>query len=431
MFSLRKALLWFLCIPALSLSAQSLEELLDAGALQARIVLKTEPPLYQKAPILLTVEAGSATRFARSTKVESFRIPGAVVTPISSFAFSETRRIGDQSWAFQSWRFQVNAERSGELQIPPIQISMAVEGEGGVVIEGQLNLEIPPQRIEIPPGTEQLETWLAANSFSVEERWEGLLEEYEVGDAVTRIRSFQISGAPAMAIPASPSLQLKGLDIYEAPALLDDKVVGVKSQGSREERVVFTLQTSDSFLIPGESLTWFNASTGKLEQIDLPEQELKGSGARANRSGKTDSSPSTNTSAWLWLFAIPGLAFLIVVLRGIWQLRRIQALRKRIRQRQLEQKAKREYLRAAKEKNLSRCLELLYQRLADQGIWQLSELSESRPELQRISTQLLAAASQGKAGPELRALEQLWNASRSHPDSSRHRPPSLKLNPET
>ena len=99
-------------------------------------------------------------------------------------------------------------------------------------------------------GYADLQQWLAAQQFAVEETWEGQLEAYQVGDALTRVRRFVAHGVPAMAIPASPEIALPGAQVYTAPALLEDKIIKGVLVGHREERTVVTLQAGGDYSIP-------------------------------------------------------------------------------------------------------------------------------------------------------------------------------------
>ena len=206
--------------------AETIEGLMAAGELEARVVVETPAPLFQKAPIVIAVEVGTPHRFKRGTRVRNFTVPGILIRPVSEFAFNETRRRGGDSWAFQSWRFQLHSERAGALRIPALTTFISVDTETHGVLEGEVKLQVPSLEIEVPPGTEGLASWIAATGFEADESWEGALDEYQIGDAVTRVRRFTIHGAPAMAIPASPQIELDGVQVYHAPALVDDKAVG-------------------------------------------------------------------------------------------------------------------------------------------------------------------------------------------------------------
>jgi len=82
--------------------AKSIEELIKSGELEAKVEVETSAPLFQKAPIVIAVKIGTSNRFSKSTRVRNFTVAGALVRPNSKFAFNETIRKGNDSWAFQS-----------------------------------------------------------------------------------------------------------------------------------------------------------------------------------------------------------------------------------------------------------------------------------------------------------------------------------------
>ena len=168
-------------------------DLLDAGQLRAQMVIDTPAPRYQRAPLILAVEVATPRWFSRGTRVRDFRIPGAVVLPVSSFASNQTRREGGDTWTVQRWRFRVFPQEAGVLSLPALRVFVSVNADGGVV-EGELELRHAPLEIVVPPGAPSDGAWLAASALQLSDRWEGRQERYQIGDAFTRIRRFEADG---------------------------------------------------------------------------------------------------------------------------------------------------------------------------------------------------------------------------------------------
>ena len=390
MDKLKSLCLMLLLATAHVAQAETLEGLLDAGELEARVVVKTPAPHFQKAPIELVVEVGTPHRFSRVIRVRDFTVPGTVVRRITQSAFNETRRRDGDSWSFQSLRFELHAERAGRLRIPTLTAFISVETEANGVVEGEVKLPVPPLEIEVPPGTEDLPSWVAANTFKVEETWEGILKTFEIGDAVTRVRRFTISGAPAMAIPASSPIKLDGIDVYHAPPLVDDEEVGGSLQGIREERVVFTFKGGGTHTIPDQRVHWFNLETDAVETIDFPGRVFEVSGAPVSAAGPEPEPSGDAVGLWYGGLAVLVVALGYGLLRWIGRPTWFRHVRDRFEAWRRQRRAHADFMHAAEQQDSHRCLELLYQQMSRHSEWQLSTACANDPQLTVASAALMA-----------------------------------------
>ncbi len=409
--------------------AETIDALLTSGELEARAVVKTPAPHYQKAPIEIIVEVGTPDRFAKGVRVRDFTVPAALVRRMTKTAFNESRRRGGDRWNFQTWRFELHAERTGPVSIAELTTFISVETETYGEVTGEVKLTLPSLEIVAPPGTEGLTSWVAANEFKVEESWEGILDTYQVGDAVTRTRKFTINGSPAMAIPASPEIELNGVQVYQAPPLVDDKEVGGKLEGLREERVVFTFKAGRSHTVPDHRIHWFNVETGKVEQIDLAGRTFKVPDAPALDATPAATLPQEKTNnLWYWALAILGLAFGYWLIRWTRRASWLRILRDRIESTRRKRRARADFMNAAGQQDSRRCLELLYQRVSEHAEWQLSSACSHDAQLSTISAALIAHAYGDGPPPKVSELQRLWQECRE-PSKPQEAANALRLNP--
>ena len=423
-------LLWLILILAIARDAQAetIEGLIAAGELEARVVVETPAPLFQKAPIMIAVEVGTPFRFKGGTNVRDFTVPGTLVRPTSKSAFNETRRRGGDSWAFQIVRFRLYPERAGSLRTPPLTTFVSVETESHGVVEGEVRLQVPPLEIEAPPGIEGLVSWVAATEFEVDESWEGVLESYQVGDAVTRIRRFAINDVPAMAIPASPQVKLDGVQIYYGPALVDDKTVGNSLEGIREERVVFTIKAGGTHTIPGDRIHWFNLKTNTVEQINLPGRTFDVSGTKTTDTAAAPEPRNEAGNLSYWGLAVLGAALSYLLLRWLLRTTWYHYVRDRLEIWQGHRRDRTAFMRAAEQHDSRRCLALLYKRMSEHAEWQLSIACAADQQLSGISAALMAHAYGDGQPLEASELKRLWEVCTA-PKKQRDNLKELRLNP--
>jgi hypothetical protein len=408
--------------------AETIEGLTAAGELEARVVVETPAPLFQKAPIVIAVEVGTSRRFSRGTRVRDFTVPGTLVRPTSKFAFNETRRRGGDSWAFQSWRFQLYSERTGALRIPALTTFVSVDTETHGVVEGEVRLQVPPLEIEAPPGTQGLASWVVATGFEVDESWEGVLEAYQIGDAITRIRRFTINDTPAMAIPASPQVELDGVQVYHAPALVDDKAVRGSLEGVREERVVFTVEAGGTHTIPGHRIHWFNLNTKTVEQIDFPGRTLEVAGSATPDAAAAPELRGKTENLLYWGLAVLGAALSYLLLRWLRRRTWYHYLRDHLEVWRGHRRTQTAFMRAAAQQDSRRCLALLYKRMSEHAEWQLSTACATDPKLSAVSAALMAHAYGDGQPPQASELQRLWEVC-TKPKKQRDNRNGLRLNP--
>ncbi|WOJ93635.1 hypothetical protein R0135_00360 [Congregibacter variabilis] len=423
-------------------AAMSLDKLVADKQLQASVSIDTPSELYQRAPFTLSVEVATARWFSRGTRVRDFRIPGAVVRPVSSFADNSSRRIDGETWSVQRWRFRVFPQDAGLLTIPGIRVFVSVNTATDGAVEGELLLNPISAQIVAPPGFENLSTWIASPSLSIEQRWEGLLDNYMPGDAITRTRSFVVQDAPGMMLEASQLVETPGLSLYAAPAKVVDKSNRGTLTGTRTESLVITFEAPGQYRIPGLDYVWFNTNTGTLETVSLPELEVEVLAAEAlphkqkERFDLTRRPPLIIGSASALL-----LALLLWFSRNSRPSRTIRSALERRLQRRRSCSA---YLRALQSQDTARCIQLLYQQLAESGSQrqlldavrtvkpnpERSKNSPDRPQSPEHSLRLLLDHAYGKGItlPNKKAARELWNVvsgdSIHKDDASR-----LELNP--
>lgn len=427
---------------AQSHAAMSLEELVAENQLQASVSIDTAGELYQRAPFTLSVEIATARWFSRGTRVRDFRIAGAVVRPVSTFADNSSRRINGETWTVQRWRFRVFPQDAGPLDIPRIRVFISVNTSTDGAVEGDLLLNSTSAQIAAPPGFENLSTWIASPALSIEQRWDGLLDSYIPGDAITRSRSFVVKDAPGMMLEASQLVETPGLSFYAAPAKVVDESNRGTLTGTREESLVITFEAPGQYQIPGLDYVWFNTNTGTLETVSLPALEVEVLATEAlPEEQKERFEISLRRPLILGSAAVLLLAVLLWLSRNSSLSQKAHsALKRRLEQR----RSYSAYLHALQTQDTARCIQLLYQQLAESGSRRQlldavltvkpdadqSRDSPDRSQAPAYSLRLLLdhAYGNGKALPNQKAARELWTVvsrDSNHKDNASR----LQLNP--
>lgn len=408
--------------------ATTLDTLLENNQLRASVTIDTEGDLYQRAAFVLAVEVATPRWFSRGTRVDDFRVPGAVVRPISNFADNSSLRIAGETWSVQRWRFRVYPSEPGKLTFSPLKVFVSVNSDAGVV-EGTLKLAAPSVQIVPPPGAADQgdRTWIATPRLQIEQQWDGTLESYLPGDAITRKRRFVVEEAPAMMLEASPLETIDGVSFYVAPARVNDVSDRGKLTGTREETLVITFERPGSYEIPGLAYRWFNTTTQRFETLSLPALEVLVSAADTPLSDA-----QIHRGRWpdgpLLLLASGAtvLVFLLWLGRSSPRAKQlIGFLSTRLHRYRCQQA----YLGALKRQDSAACIQLLYGHMTEAGdLRHLMRALHSLGDKTSLRQLLAHAYGNGSELPERKAAMSLWH---TVADSTKARPrtENLALNP--
>ncbi|MFK7829505.1 MAG: hypothetical protein AB8B57_06975 [Congregibacter sp.] len=430
---LRAWLLLLLPLVLLPFAMQSLgatpEQLIAEGKLQATVVIDTQGPLYQRAPLVLAVEIATSRWFSRGTRVADFRVDNAIVQAVSAFADNQSQLRSAESWSIQRWRFRVYPQRDGTLTLPSIPVFISVNSADYGIVEGELKLHAPALRIETPSGVDSAGEWLATSALEIEDSWEGIQQVYQPGDAISRVRRFSIKDAPAMLIDERVIDDIPGLSLYRAPAQLRDERSRGQLSGVREETLIVTAETAGDFTIPGATYTWFNTDSGETRHIVLAAYSFSVENPAGGKSA-AEAGGATRSSSYWYLRVLPLLAsvlfatFIWLCIRQIMRsaaFGRVSArfraalhnpLHYYLRYHLNYQKAKANYRGAIKAQDARQCLELLYAQLCQGSSYRSLDKAVAHHQLAHACLrQLLACAYapeyQGDF-PDREALQGLW-----------------------
>ncbi|WP_439106061.1 hypothetical protein [Congregibacter sp.] len=421
--------------------ATTLEALRDNNELRASVRVDSDDALYQRAPFILVVEIATARWFSRGTQVSDFRIPGAVVRPVSNFADNSSRRIDGDTWSVQRWRFRVFPQEAGLLELPSLQVFASVNTAEHGAVEGEFTLTTTPVQIVATPGVDESLPWIATSSLTIDESWEGLRDNYIPGDAITRTRHFTVQEAPGMMIEASEIADIDGLSLYQAPAEVADQSNRGTLLGTRKETLIVTFESPGNYQLPGLEYQWFDTQKNSVETISLPAIDLEVVAfAQSQSTADGNLEIAINGPVLLITAVVLTLVLLLWLTRNTGLSRHIHG-RAKLRLERMRQY--RRFLRALQDKNSALCLQLLFDQLTQTGSQRQlrsaigtpngplsnTEVTEGRQSLRLSLEQLLEHAYGGGALlPDQKAAVALWKAVSQSADVKKTSQP-LRLNP--
>lgn len=117
-------------------------------------------------------------------------------------------------------------------------------------------------------------SFLATVKLVIEQEIDGLVDELEVGDAITRTITIRVRDLPAMFIPPVmlKAGDLSGLRAYPRDPMSEDlpgREAG-RTTGRRVESMVYVIQEPGDHTLPEINLRWWNRRTGRVETARAP-----------------------------------------------------------------------------------------------------------------------------------------------------------------
>lgn len=408
------------------------QDLINQGRLQVQAVYDSEPPYFQQAPLIMAVEIATPRWFGRGPRVRDFRVPGAVVLPVSSFADKLTRRVGGESWTVQRWRYRIFPREIGALKLPELSVFVSVNHESGAIVEGEIRLRPEAVKIVPPPGLKDRRDWVAATSLTAEAKWEGQRDSYRVGDAITLTRVLTIANAPAMMIPppaAMPADASPGLSLYQAPPEISDRQDRGRLVGVRRETVIATMEAPGAYTLPERHISWFNTDTKSWEDSVIPAYHFEVQSAAYGRMD-TDSYKNSTAPEVSPLMLLAWLTLGLVSVFGAYRLRhhrRLQAMRRWL----LRQDQRHRYQRALQQRRAGDALATLSLAVSQRGENTIAAALEGDSRAETALRELLAAAygSGDTAFPDVAATKHLWRTATATRSRSTRAQSVLSLNP--
>jgi len=261
--------LW-LCLTVPAQAAGELETLLAQGQLSIASEMQFGELLVPGQRARLVLEIATSTWFTGGTRIKIPEVPGLVIIQTEQFAANASESRQGQTWVIQRWFLDVFPQRAGDFTIPPIALSLKVNGGERGDLTGQLNAPAVSFTVSIPAPLEQAEFWVAAPRFSVEQHLGRDTDALQPGDAFERSIAFSGDDVLAMMLPAFDEERQPGLAAYPAPPVLENSNNRGQTSASRVQTISYVAEKPGDYLLPAREFFWWNTEAQQLSVLSIP-----------------------------------------------------------------------------------------------------------------------------------------------------------------
>lgn len=321
-------LLSLLCVSGNAVYAQSVDELLRAGAISIRAHSDPETTAWYSQQTRYHVEIRTNTWFTDAPRFPELQLDGAISILPGGFATNYTEREGGITYTVQRRTYLIYPQRTGALQIPPVAVRF------GISIDGQpselLTLATEPAGIDVrmPEAAAGLSQLTTTRQFRVRDELSRDLGGLRVGDTFTRTITMTGADTLALMLPEIRFAVPAGISVYPARPVLSDNSNRGQFSGERIESATFVMEQAGDYELPGMELHWWSPDASRLntETLEHLSFSVTASSALATTLPDTPvdlaSSPTIDVFAALQRFAIPATVFAGVAYLAMTLLRR-------------------------------------------------------------------------------------------------------------
>jgi len=311
----------------------------------------------QNAELFLEVEATPKTTYVQSQVIYTLRLfsrvqltqaqlselelTDALVEKLGEVKKYNTIRNGVQ-YTVNELNYAIFPQKSGEINIPPMQLTAGVVSSSRARFNGFLNRQISKTKriqsnairlnVQAVPETFKGKRWLPASQLVIEQKWSGATDQMKVGEPLTRTLTLLAVGNTVAQLPELHNkLEIEQLKTYPDQPVLKEQKREDGVIAFREEKIAFIPSKAGSYKVPAIEIPWFNTQTQTMEIARLPETTLTAIAPIASKiieppvqpvSNEITKTPVatqakveiSNNSFWMWLSLFLAIAWLLTLI---------------------------------------------------------------------------------------------------------------------
>jgi len=273
-----------------------------------RTELRPEGAVWVGQRVSFYVTVVMAGRPDYSPRFDLSRVEGALFLQAPGSPVLGTETVGATEYTSQRFDLMLFAQREGELEVPPVQVRVALGGD-----EHALETEPFRFRARLPDGAKAGAPLITTSKLSIEESWNPVPRDTVVGSAFVRTIEIQAKDVLGLAVPPAPAPRVEGLAVYPSDPIVDDRMARGALECTRTDRLTLVCSRPGTYELPALVYIWWNPDQQRLEHQELPGHHFVVT--PDPNAAVSDASGTASRAAW------PILAALALLAVPLWFLR--------------------------------------------------------------------------------------------------------------
>ena len=233
--------------------------------------------IYVQEQLLFTVRLYYTINGIRNPQFTELEIPETVIQLIGSPNQYEKLIDGVRYGVYEK-RYVIFPQRSGSLEIPDILFRGEVTDGSSNFVFRNLNTRrvtaftegMTINVLERPESARDSSFWLPLRQLSLEQSWDGPIDDLQIGDTLVRTITMQAEGLDGAVLPPLAELELAGANVYPEPSEIERLFVDGSIVGGRVERSSIVATDAGALEIPEVVIPWWNVDTDQQEFARIP-----------------------------------------------------------------------------------------------------------------------------------------------------------------
>lgn len=233
--------------------------------------------IYVQEQLLFAIRLYYTINGIRNPQFTELEIPDTVIQLIGSPNQYEKLIDGVRYGVYEK-RYVIFPQRSGALEIPDILFRGEVTDGSSNFVFRNLNTRrvtaftegVSIEVLERPEIARDSDFWLPLRQLSLEESWEGPVDDLNIGDTLVRTISMRAEGLDGAVLPPLNELAVDRANVYPEPSEIERMFVDGSIVGTRVERSSIVATEAGALEIPEVVVPWWNVDTDQQEFARIP-----------------------------------------------------------------------------------------------------------------------------------------------------------------
>lgn len=233
--------------------------------------------IYVQEQLLFAIRLYYTINGIRNPQFTELEIPDTVIQLIGSPNQYEKLIDGVRYGVYEK-RYVIFPQRSGALEIPDILFRGEVTDGSSNFVFRNLNTRrvtaftegVSIEVLERPEIARDSDFWLPLRQLSLEESWEGPVDDLNIGDTLVRTIGMRAEGLDGAVLPPLNELAVDRANVYPEPSEIERMFVDGSIVGTRVERSSIVATEAGALEIPEVVVPWWNVDTDQQEFARIP-----------------------------------------------------------------------------------------------------------------------------------------------------------------
>ena len=242
--------------------------------------------VYVQQLVTLTIKLHIGVPLQRGSLTEP-SLPGAIIEQIGKDQESEGL-VNGKRYRIIERTYAITPEQSGDLTLDTPMFSgdvmvqsrgrsnfLSFGGSKPINLFGEkLQLNVLPIPESFTKNTDAHSRWLPSELLTLEQEWQPNLNEFHVGEPITRTITLNAAGLGKAQLPQINMPAPAGLKIYPDQAELGANLTKERLISQKKQNFAIVASRSGEYTLPPITIAWWNTRTNVFEEAILPAQTI-------------------------------------------------------------------------------------------------------------------------------------------------------------